>query len=148
MDIIDGDQDHQAHQQQESNGIDRVLNVFIQLLAPDLLEDQEHEPAAIQRRDREKIQHTQVDRQQDDQAAHIAEGGQDAFLNTLKPGVYTIKVTDGDTTATATYRVAAGGITESVVLSATTGDPGVALYASLAVSAALGLGYVGKRKED
>lgn len=73
----------------------------------------------------------------------------ESFLATLKPGSYTIKVTDGAKTATATYRVTANGVTESTVLSATTGDPGVALYAALAVSATLGLGYMGKkRKED
>lgn len=73
----------------------------------------------------------------------------ESFLATLKPGSYTIKVTDGAKTATATYRVTANGVTESTVLSATTGDPGVVLYAALAVSATLGLGYMGKkRKED
>ena len=73
----------------------------------------------------------------------------ESFLATLKPGSYTIKVTDGAKTATATYRVGANGVTESTVLSATTGDPGVVLYAALAVSATLGLGYMGKkRKED
>lgn len=73
----------------------------------------------------------------------------ESFLATLKPGSYTIKVTDGAKTATATYRVGANGVTESTVLSATTGDPGLVLYAALAVSATLGLGYMGKkRKED
>ena len=73
----------------------------------------------------------------------------ESFLATLKPGSYTIKVTDGAKTATATYRVGANGVTERTVLSATTGDPGVVLYAALAVSATLGLGYMGKkRKED
>ena len=75
----------------------------------------------------------------------------ESFLATLKPGnSYTIKVTDSNgKTATATYRVGANGVTERTVLSATTGDPGVVLYAALAVSATLGLGYMGKkRKED
>ena len=75
----------------------------------------------------------------------------ESFLATLKPGnSYTIKVTDSNNkTATATYRVGANGVTERTVLSATTGDPGVVLYAALAVSATLGLGYMGKkRKED
>ena len=73
----------------------------------------------------------------------------DAFLATLKPGTYTIKVTDGTKTATATYRIAANGVAESTVLSATTGDPGVVLYGLLAVSSTLGLAWMGKkRKED
>ena len=86
-------------------------------------------------------------------ANYIVVGGDvqftEAFLATLKPGTYTIKVTDGSKTATATYRVTADGVTESTVLSATTADPGLVLYAALAVSATLGLGYMGKkRKED
>ena len=73
----------------------------------------------------------------------------DAFLASLRPGTYTIKVTDGTTTATATYRVENGGIVGSVVLSATTGDAGVVLYGLLAVSSTLGLAWMGKkRKED
>ena len=71
----------------------------------------------------------------------------DAFLASLKPGTYTIKVTDGTTTATATYRVENGTV-GSVVLSATTADPGVAIYAALAVSSTLGLAWVGRKRKD
>ena len=84
-------------------------------------------------------------------ANYIVAGGDvqftDAFLATLKPGTYTIKVTDGTTTATATYRIAANGVAESTVLSATTGDPGVVLYGLLAVSSTLGLAWMGKKRK-
>ena len=85
-------------------------------------------------------------------ANYIVVGGSvqftEAFLATLKPGTYTIKVTDGARTATATYRIAANGVAESTVLSASTGDAGVVLYAALAVSSLLGFAWVGKKRKE
>ena len=71
----------------------------------------------------------------------------EAFLATLASGNYTIKLTDGTTTVTAAYRVENGTV-GSTVLSATTGDPGVALYGLLAVSSTLGLAFVCKKRKD
>ena len=71
----------------------------------------------------------------------------EAFLATLASGNYTINLTDGATTVTATYRVENGTV-GSVVLSATTADPGVALYAALALTSTLGLAWMGRKRKD
>ena len=68
----------------------------------------------------------------------------DAFMRSLSNGTHTIRLYDGETYATATWTVSG-----NTIASPKTADPGVVLYAALAVSATLGLGYMGKkRKED
>ena len=68
----------------------------------------------------------------------------DAFMRSLANGTHTIRLYDGVTYATATWTV-----TGNTIVAPKTADPGVVLYAALAVSATLGLGYMGKkRKED
>ncbi len=71
----------------------------------------------------------------------------EAFLATLASGNYTIKLTDGATTVTAAYRVENGTV-GSTVLSATTGDLGVAIYGLLSVGSTLGLAFVCKKRKD
>ena len=68
----------------------------------------------------------------------------DEFMRSLANGTHTIRLYDGETYATATWTVSG-----NTIASPKTADPGVVLYAALAVSATLGLGYMGKkRKED
>ncbi len=67
----------------------------------------------------------------------------DAFMRSLANGTHTIRLYDGVTYATATWTV-----TGNTIVAPKTADPGLAIYAALAVSATLGLGYMGKRKED
>lgn len=68
----------------------------------------------------------------------------DAFMRSLANGSHTIRLYDGVTYATATWTVSG-----NTIASPKTSDPGVAIYGLLAVSATLGLGYMGKkRKED
>lgn len=67
----------------------------------------------------------------------------DAFMATLPNGTHTIRLYDGTTYATATWTVTGNAAT---ITAPKTADPGVALYAALAVSAALGLAWTGKKK--
>ena len=68
----------------------------------------------------------------------------DAFMRSLSNGTHTIRLYDGVTYATATWTVSG-----NTIVAPKTADPGLAIYAALAVSATLGLGYMGKkRKED
>ena len=67
----------------------------------------------------------------------------DAFMATLPNGTHTIRLYDGTTYATATWTVTGNAAT---ITAPKTADPGVALYAALAASAALGLAWTGKKK--
>ena len=67
----------------------------------------------------------------------------DAFMAGLSNGTHTIRLYDGTTYATATWTVTGNAAT---ITAPKTADPGVALYAALAVSAALGLAWTGKKK--
>lgn len=66
------------------------------------------------------------------------------FMKTLANGKHTVKLYDGLKVATGTITVT-GNMN---VVSAATGDMGVALYAGLAISSLLGMGWVGKKKHD
>ena len=65
------------------------------------------------------------------------------YMRTLPNGAHTIRLYDGVTYATATWTVTGNAAT---ITAPKTADPGVALYAALAVSAALGLAWTGKKK--
>ena len=65
------------------------------------------------------------------------------YMRTLSNGTHTIRLYDGVTYATATWTVTGNAAT---ITAPKTADPGVALYAALAVSAALGLAWTGKKK--
>ena len=67
----------------------------------------------------------------------------EAYMRTLSNGAHTIRLYDGTTYATATWTVTGNAAT---ITAPKTADPGVALYAALAVSAALGLAWTGKKK--
>ena len=67
----------------------------------------------------------------------------DAFMASLSNGTHTIRLYDGVTYATATWTVTGNAAT---ITAPKTADPGVALYAALAASAALGLAWTGKKK--
>ena len=67
----------------------------------------------------------------------------EAYMRTLPNGTHTIRLYDGTTYATATWTVTGNAAT---ITAPKTADPGVALYAALAVSAALGLAWTGKKK--
>ena len=66
------------------------------------------------------------------------------FMKTLANGKHTVKLYDGLKVATGTITVT-GNMN---VISAPTGDAGLALYAALSVSSVLGMGWVGKKKRD
>ena len=65
------------------------------------------------------------------------------YMRTLPNGTHTIRLYDGTTYATATWTVTGNAAT---ITAPKTADPGVALYAALAASAALGLAWTGKKK--
>ena len=65
------------------------------------------------------------------------------YMRTLPNGAHTIRLYDGVTYATATWTVTGNAAT---ITAPKTADPGVALYAALAVSSALGLAWTGKKK--
>lgn len=67
----------------------------------------------------------------------------EAYMRTLSNGTHTIRLYDGTTYATATWTVTGNAAT---ITAPKTADPGVALYAALAASAALGLAWTGKKK--
>ena len=67
----------------------------------------------------------------------------DAFMASLSNGTHTIRLYDGVTYATATWTVTGNAAT---ITAPKTADPGLALYAALAASAALGLAWTGKKK--
>lgn len=67
----------------------------------------------------------------------------DAFMASLSNGTHTIRLYDGVTYATATWTVTGNAAT---ITAPKTADPGLALYAALGVSAALGLAWTGKKK--
>ena len=64
------------------------------------------------------------------------------FMKTLTNGKHTVKLYDGLKVATGTITVT-GNMN---VISAPTGDAGLALYAALSVSSVLGMGWVGRKK--
>ena len=64
------------------------------------------------------------------------------FMKTLTNGKHTVKLYDGLKVATGTITVTGN----TNVISAPTGDMGVALYAALSVSSMLGMGWVGRKK--
>ena len=70
----------------------------------------------------------------------------DEFIRSLANGTHTIRLYDGKTYATATWNVT--GNTAADIKSATTADPGVAIYAALALTSTLGLAWVGRKRKD
>lgn len=66
----------------------------------------------------------------------------DEFMRALSNGAHTVQLYDGNTRATAVITVSGNTLTAPK-----TADPGVVLYGVMAVSSALGLAWMGKKKE-
>ena len=65
----------------------------------------------------------------------------EAYMSTLKPGTYTIKIENATHVSTATFTVTRSS-------SPGTADPGMVMYVAMAVASVTGMAWLGKRKED
>lgn len=69
----------------------------------------------------------------------------DEFMCSLSNGTHTIRLYDGVTYATATWTVS--GNTTPTITAPKTADPGVAIYAALALTSTLGLAWVARKRK-